>query len=76
MPMQGTKGRRGHSSNPIATSALEGGAWSATYPGKDPVLIVQEVRVGLRDGLAGDGKLPTGNRNQDRPARNESAAIY
>jgi hypothetical protein len=44
----GTEGSGRYSSNPFATSALEGDGWSAPLPdrfatGKDPVLRVQEV---------------------------------
>ena len=60
------------------TSALEGGGWSATRPGrftpvKDPVPIVQEV--GWAPGPVWTGAeniAPTGIRSPDRPDRSES----
>ena len=70
----GTEGRRRCSSNPFLTSGLEGGGWSATRPvhftpGKDPALIVQEIRWTSEQVWTGTGNLaPTGDRSPDRSA--------
>jgi hypothetical protein len=63
---------------PFVTSALEGGVWSASRPGrftpgKDPVPIVQEA--GWAPGpvwTCAKNLAPTGIGSPDRPARNQS----
>ena len=62
----------------IPASALDGGGWSTSRPGrfnsgKDPVPIVQEAGWIPGPIWTGAGNLaPTGIRSPDRPARRES----
>jgi len=70
--------RQKYGSNPVATSALEGGRWSAQRPGrfspgKDLILLVQET--GRASGpvcTCAENCVPTGILISDRPARSES----
>jgi hypothetical protein len=67
-----------YSSTLPSTSALDGGGWSTSRPGrftpeKDPVPIVQEA--GWASGPVwtnAENLSPTGIRSPDRPARSES----
>ena len=67
-----------YSSTLPSTSALDGGGWSTSHPGRftpgeDPVPIVQEA--GWAPGpvwMCEENLAPTGIRSADRPARSES----
>ena len=75
MPVIDTEGKWKYNSNPFATSALEGVAWSALWPGllppeKDSVSILQDAGWSLgpfaRKNLSQQDSIP------DRPAHSES----
>jgi hypothetical protein len=61
----------GYSSNPFASSALEGGGWSASRPGHFTHCTGRWVVLGA--GMEGKKNLPlTGVPSPDRPARSKS----
>ena len=62
--------RHGHSMPCV--NRPEGGEWSASRPGKDPVPIVQEAGWAQGPVWKSGKSRPTGIRSPDRPARSQS----
>jgi hypothetical protein len=84
--MEALGGERGYSSYSFTTSALDGGEWSASHPGRallpgkgPPVLIVQEAgwaSAGLDTEARGKILCLCRGSNLDRPVVQSVAAHY